>query len=104
MCKSALIVAVIAFFQFVVMSLLLVEHLPLVDTLSPEVGMVGVELRMVGNTLVVLVVKVVVVVVGLKRVEFLWLHVVFLYHNHEQDVSRMQLHRLENNSKTRQLR
>ena len=103
MCKSAIIVVVIAFFQFVVMSFLLVEHLPLVDTLSPEVGMVGVGLGMVGSTLVVLVVKVV-VVFGLKRVEFLWLQVVFLYHDHEQDVSRLQLHRLENNSKTRQLR
>jgi hypothetical protein len=59
---------------------------------------------MVGNTLAVLVVKVVVVVVGLKRVEFLWLQVVFLYHNREQDVSRMQLHWLQNNGKTRQLR
>ena len=42
------------------------EHLPLVDTLSLEVGMVEVGLGMVGNALVVLVVKVV-VVVELKR-------------------------------------
>ncbi len=52
-------------------SLPLVDHLPLVDTLCLEVGMVGVGLDMVAelgfrNTMVVLVVQGIVVVVGLQ--------------------------------------
>ena len=47
----------------------LVDHLPLVDTLCLEVGMVGVGLDMVegfGKTMVVHVVQGIVVVVGLQ--------------------------------------
>ena len=61
---------------FIVVSFPLVDHLPLVDTLCLEVGMVGVGLDMVGvgldmvegfgKTMVDLVVQGIVVVVGLQ--------------------------------------
>ena len=54
---------------FIVVSFPLVDHLPLVDTLCLEVGMVGVGLDMVegfGKTMVVHVVQGIVVVVGLQ--------------------------------------
>ena len=54
---------------FIVVSFLLVDHLPLVDTLCLEVGMVGVGSDMVegfGKTMVVHVVQGIVVVVGFQ--------------------------------------
>ncbi len=47
--SSVLVSVVIPLLQFV-MSFLLVEHLPLVDKLSLEVGMVGIGLGMVGKS------------------------------------------------------
>ena len=54
---------------FIVVSFPLVDHLPLVDTLCLEVGMVGVGLDMVesfGKTMIFHVVQGIVVVVGLQ--------------------------------------
>jgi hypothetical protein len=65
-------------FTSLVVSLPLVNHLLLVDTLFLEVDMAGVGLvEDFGNTLVVLVVQHV-VVVELKRLLLLWLQVVLL--------------------------
>ncbi len=68
-CQFVLAESVSVLIALLVVSLPLVDHWPLVDTLCLGIGMVEVGWDMVesfGNTLVVLVVQGIIVVVGLK--------------------------------------